>query len=145
MKKTIPMKTYTIVVLKGDGIGPEVIDATLQVLDAVERREGSFHLEWQFYPAGSEHYRQSGTNLSLETFAACQRADAILKGPVGLPEVRNPDGTEAGILGGVLRNGLDLYANVRPIRLFPEVATALAGRTSSDINYVIIRENTEGI
>ena len=138
------MKTYTIVVLKGDGIGPEVIDAALQVLEAVERREGSFRLDCHFYPAGAEYYRQTGMNLSPETFAACQAADAILKGPMGLPEVRNPDGTEAGILGGVLRKGLDLYANVRPVFLFPGVTSALAGKGSGDINYTIVRENTEG-
>jgi 3-isopropylmalate dehydrogenase len=82
--------------------------------------------------------------MSQETFAACQQADAILKGPMGLPDVRNPDGTEAGLLGGVLRKGLDLYANVRPIRLFPEVNSALAGKRAGDIDYVIVRENTEG-
>jgi len=139
------MKTYTIVVLKGDGIGPEVIDAALQVLEAVERNEGSFRLDFHFYPAGAAYYRQTGMNLSPETFAACQAADAILKGPMGLPEVRNPDGTEAGILGGVLRKGLDLYANVRPVFLFPGVTSALAGKRSGDINYVIVRENTEGV
>jgi len=138
------MKTYTIVVLKGDGIGPEVIDAALQVLEAVERNEGSFRLDFHFYPAGAAYYRQTGMNLSPETFAACQAADAILKGPMGLPEVRNPDGTEAGILGGVLRKGLDLYANVRPVFLFPGVTSALAGKRSGDINYTIVRENTEG-
>src|SRR2546425_5857436 len=138
------MKTYTIVVLKGDGIGPEVIDAALQVLEAVERNEGSFRLDFHFYPAGAAYYRQAGMNLSPETFAACQAADAILKGPMGLPEVRNPDGTEAGILGGVLRKGLDLYANVRPVFLFPGVTSALAGKRSGDINYTIVRENTEG-
>jgi 3-isopropylmalate dehydrogenase len=139
------MKNYTIVVLKGDGIGPEIIDATLHVLEAVQKRGDRFQLNFQFYPAGAECYRQTGTNLSQEAFAACQKADAILKGPVGLPDVRKPDGTEAGILGGVLRKELDLYANVRPIRLFPEVATALAGKRAEDIDYVIVRENTEGI
>jgi 3-isopropylmalate dehydrogenase len=139
------MKNYPIVVLKGDGIGPEIINATLQVLGAVEKRAGHFHLDLQFYPAGAECYRQTGANLSPEAFAACQKAAAILKGPMGLPDVRKPDGTEAGILGGVLRKGLDLYANVRPIRLFPEVATALAGKRAGDIDYVIVRENTEGI
>src|SRR5262249_31432305 len=63
---------------------------------------------------------------------------------MGLPEVRKPDGTEAGLLGGVLRKGLDLYANVRPVRLFPQVSSALAGKTTGDIDYVIVRENTEG-
>lgn len=139
------MKTHTVVVLKGDGIGPEIIDATLQVLEAVAKSAGTFHLDFSFHPAGAEYYRQTGMNLSPETFAACQTADAILKGPMGLPEVRNPDGTEAGILGGVLRRGLDLYANVRPIRLFPEVNSALAGKIAGDIDYVIVRENTEGM
>ncbi|MBI3245303.1 MAG: isocitrate/isopropylmalate dehydrogenase family protein [Deltaproteobacteria bacterium] len=138
------MKTYNIVVLKGDGIGPEIIDAALQVLAAVEARERKFRLALQFHSAGADYYRYSGTNLSPETFAACQRADAILKGPMGLPDVRKPDGTEAGLLGGVLRNGLDLYANIRPIRLFPEVSSALAGKQAGDIDYVIVRENTEG-
>jgi isocitrate/isopropylmalate dehydrogenase len=138
------MKTYNIVVLKGDGIGPEIIDATLQVLLAVEKRTGTFHLDCHFHPAGAAHYRQTGVNMSPEILAACQAADVILKGPMGLPEVRNPDGTEAGLLGGVLRKGLDLYANVRPVRLFPAVSSALAGKTAGDINYVIVRENTEG-
>ncbi len=139
------MQTYNIVVLKGDGIGPEIIDATLQVLEAVVKSTGNFQLDFHFHPAGAEHYRQTGVNMSAETFAACQEADAILKGPMGLPDVRNPDGTEAGILGGVLRRKLDLYANVRPVRLFPAVSSALAGKTAGDIDYVIVRENTEGM
>jgi 3-isopropylmalate dehydrogenase len=139
------MKTHNIVILKGDGIGPEITDAALQVLEAVEKRENTFHLNFQFHEAGAAYYQQSGTNMSPETFTACQQADAILKGPMGLPDVRYPDGTEAGILGGVLRKGLDLYANVRPIRLFPEVNSALAGKRAGDIDYVIVRENIEGI
>lgn len=138
------MKTHSIVVLKGDGIGPEIIEATLQVLEAVAKSAG-FRLDCRFHSAGAEHYRQTGVNMSPETFAACQAADAVLKGPMGLPEVRNPDGTEAGLLGGVLRTGLDLYANVRPVRLFPEVNSALAGKIAGDIDYVIVRENTEGM
>lgn len=138
------MKTYEIIVLKGDGIGPEIIEATLQVLETVAKSAG-FRLDCRFHSAGAEHYRQTGVNMSPETFAACQAADAVLKGPMGLPEVRNPDGTEAGLLGGVLRTGLDLYANVRPVRLFPEVNSALAGKIAGDIDYVIVRENTEGM
>lgn len=138
------MKVYNIVFLKGDGVGPEIIDAALQVLATVEKREGAFHLNLQGHEAGAAYYRRTGTNMSPETFAACRQADAIFKGPMGLPDVRNPDGTEAGILGGVLRKGLDLYANVRPIRLFPEVNSALAGRKAGDIDYLIVRENTEG-
>jgi len=62
----------------------------------------------------------TGRSISDETLEACQRAHAVLKGPVGDPEVGAPDGTEAGVLGGVLRIGLDLYANVRPIRLYAQ-------------------------
>lgn len=143
-ERALGMKTYVIVVLQGDGIGPEIIDAALQVLAAVERREQRFHLDLQFHEAGARYYQKTGVNMSPETFVACEKADAILKGPTGLPDVRNPDGTEAGILGGVLRKGLNLYANIRPIRLFPEVSSALAGKRAGDIDYVIVRENTEG-
>ena len=64
---------------------------------------------------------------------------------MGLPDVRKPDGTEAGLLGGILRVGFDLYANVRPIRLFPNAATPLSGYEPDGIDYVIVRENTEGL
>jgi 3-isopropylmalate dehydrogenase len=76
---------------------------------------------------------------------AFRTADATLKGPVGLPEVRKPDGTEAGLLGGILRVGFDLYANMRPIRLYPNAATPLSGHEPDGIDYVIVRENTEGL
>src|SRR5205823_8020259 len=72
-------------------------------------------------------------------------AHAALKGPVGDPAARAPDGTEAGVLGGILRPGLDAYANLRPIRLYPGVASALAGRAPGSIDYVVVRENTEGL
>jgi isocitrate/isopropylmalate dehydrogenase len=73
-----------------------------------------------------------------------RRTAATLKGPVGLPEVRFADGTEAGLLGGVLRNGLDLYANVRPIQLLPGIRSRLRAEPG-EIDYVIVRENTEGL
>jgi isocitrate/isopropylmalate dehydrogenase len=85
-----------------------------------------------------------GTALGEAGIAAVATADATLKGPVGLPEVRHPDGTEAGLLGGILRNGLDLYANVRPIALLPGVESRLRAEPG-EIDYVIVRENTEGL
>ncbi len=69
----------------------------------------------------------------------------MLKGPVGLPEVRATDGTEPGVLGGILRRGLDLYANLRPVRLLAGVSSPLAGRMAGSIDYAIVRENTEGL
>ena len=138
------MKRYAIVVIPGDGIGPELTDATLDVLLAVAKAQG-FELALERHEAGAALYRRLGRVMTDETLEACRRANGVLKGPVGDPAVRAPDGTEAGVLGGVLRPGLDAYANVRPIRLYPGVTSALAGRAPGSIDYVIVRENTEGL
>ncbi|HZU77260.1 MAG TPA: isocitrate/isopropylmalate family dehydrogenase [Dehalococcoidia bacterium] len=137
-------RRYRVVVIEGDGIGPEVIAAALPALHAAAHAAG-FVLELEPQPAGAGLYQWTGTAMSRETFELCRTADAVLKGPVGLPGVRTPDGTEAGLLGGVLRRGLDLYANLRPIRLLDGVASPLAGRKPGEIDYAIVRENTEGL
>lgn len=139
------MKSYGIVVLPGDGIGPEIVEATVEILDKVQDLAGDFRLSYAFHQAGATYYLKNGKNMSAETFEAIRQSDATLKGPVGLPEVRLPDGTEAGTLGGVLRNGFDLYANVRPIKLFPKVPTPLKDKSPESIDYIIVRENTEGL
>jgi 3-isopropylmalate dehydrogenase len=139
------MKKYKILVLPGDGIGPEIMDATLEVLDSIQKLSGRFQLDYDFHSAGAGCYRKSGKVISEETLQAFQTTDATLKGPVGLPDVRKPDGTEAGLLGGVLRVDFDLWANLRPIRLFPNVRTPLAGMQPDDIDYIILRENCEGL
>ena len=122
------MQTYKVVVIKGDGIGPELVDATMQVLDAVQSALGTFRLGIEYRDGGAELYRRSGENLSAETLQAIRQADATMKGPVGLPDVRLKDGTEAGTLGGVLRTSLDTYANLRPVRLLPGVRRPRARR-----------------
>ncbi len=129
-------------VIRGDGIGPELTDASLLVLEAVQETH-SFQLQFDEHPAGAGLYRSEGRSLRPETMVAIGEADALLKAPVGLPDVRNPDGTEAGLLGG-LRVGLDTYANVRPIRLLPGVVAAIKAEPGS-IDYVVVRENTEGL
>ncbi|MEE9274362.1 MAG: isocitrate/isopropylmalate dehydrogenase family protein [bacterium] len=139
------MQTYRIVVIPGDGIGPELIEAALAVLEAVQEVGGGFALEMEEHPAGAAHYAAHGRSMSEETLAACRSADAILKGPVGDPAVRTPEGTEAGLLGGVLRGGLDLFANVRPIKLYPGAPCPLKGYEAGRIDYVVMRENTEGL
>jgi isocitrate/isopropylmalate dehydrogenase len=136
--------SYRIIVIPGDGIGPEIVDAAIAVLRAVEAKDGRFRIDLEYHDAGANAYLATGQNLSPETLAACREADAVLKGPVGLPEVRLPDGTEAGLLGGVLRTGLDTFANVRPIRLLPGIQ-APTRFSPGDIDYVIVRENTEGL
>lgn len=136
-------RAHRIVVIKGDGIGPELVDAALLVLEAAGQACG-FRLEIDLREGGAGLYKASGASLAPETFEAIKRADAAMKGPVGLPEVRLPDGTEAGLLGGVLRIGLDAYANVRPVRLLPGVDAPLKAK-AGEIDYVIVRENTEGL
>ena len=126
------MKSYRIVVIPGDGIGPEIVEAALAVLDKIQQLAGDFLLSYDFRQAGAAYYREHGENISAETLEAIRASDATLKGPVGLPGVRQPDGTEAGLLGGTLRIGLDLYANVRPVR-------------GEGADIIIIRENTEGL
>lgn len=138
------MKTYRIGVIKGDGIGPAIVGASLRVLDAVASRFGTFSCELVVVDAGADTFRRTGQALADADLQRIQHEfDATLKGPVGLPEVRNPDGTEAGVLGGILRTGLDAFANIRPIANTAGVPTPL--RSAEPIDYVIVRENTEGL
>jgi isocitrate/isopropylmalate dehydrogenase len=136
------VRSYRVVVIPGDGIGPEVTAAALAVLDAAQ---DGFALQIEPHSAGAGRYRETGAAMADTTLAACRSADGVLKGPVGDPAVRHPDGTEAGTLGGILRPGLDAYANVRPVRLYPGVTSALRGIEAGGIDYVIVRENTEGL
>lgn len=138
------VRHHSVVIIKGDGIGPELVDASLVVLKAVERRAGDFILDVDFREGGAELYKRVGYNLAPETLQAIKDAEAAMKGPVGLPEVRFPDGTEAGVLGGVLRMGLDTYSNDRPIQLLPGVEAPIKAEPG-EIDYVIVRENTEGM
>jgi 3-isopropylmalate dehydrogenase len=141
---TNPAPTYTIAVIPGDGIGPEIMEAACTILT---RLAGLYHFNLTLtrYEAGAAAYQKYADPLPPEVMAGCKQADAIFKGPTGLPTVRLPDGTEAGVLGGRLRNGLDLYVNLRPIKLYPNVPTALANRRPGDIDWVMVRENTEGL
>ncbi|MGA8115339.1 MAG: isocitrate/isopropylmalate family dehydrogenase [Actinocatenispora sp.] len=137
------MPTFRIGVIRGDGIGPELVDSAVEVLDAAV--SGTAVLDYREESGGARTYAEHGYALAPEALARIRdEYDATLKGPVGLPEVRRPDGTEGGLLGGVLRGGLDTYANVRPIRSFPGVRTALRDG-SGDIDHVVVRENTEGL
>ena len=111
-----------ICVLPGDGIGVEVIDATLPVL---EKAAKGFSLEFRHYPAGAQHYAKTGDALPEATFAAAKAADAILFGAMGWPEIRYPDGTEIAPQLD-LRFRLGLYAGVRPCRAIPGVPLPLA-------------------
>ncbi|MFH6784641.1 MULTISPECIES: isocitrate/isopropylmalate dehydrogenase family protein [Methylobacterium] len=137
------MARYRIATIEGDGIGPEVTQAAMAVL-----REacGAGTLAFEMLEGGAGHYAKSGDVLPDDTFAGCRDADAILHGAAGLPGVVYPDGTEVGNdLHLRLRFRLDLYANVRPVKLLPGVLSPLRAFEGGGIDYVIVRENTEGL
>lgn len=137
------MAQYRIATIEGDGIGPEVTRAALAVLNEAC---GAGTLAFETLEGGAGHYGKSGEVLPDDTFAGCRDADAILHGAAGLPGVVYPDGTEVGNdLHLRLRFRLDLYANVRPIKLLPGVLSPLRAFEGGGIDYVIVRENTEGL
>jgi 3-isopropylmalate dehydrogenase len=136
------MHPYDIVTIDGDGIGPEVCQSAIAVL----REACGSRLRFTAADGGAGHYAKTGAVLPADTFAACRDAHAILHGAAGLPGITYPDGTEVGNdLHLRLRFQLDLYANVRPIRLLRGVTSPLSGWTPGQIDYVIVRENTEGL
>jgi 3-isopropylmalate dehydrogenase len=138
------MKVYSVALLPGDGIGPEVVTASVGVLRAVERLFGSFRLDYEELSVGAGQYLQSGDPLPEPTFRQIEQADAILLGAMGLPEVRWPNGTEMAPQLD-LRERLDLYAGLRPIKLYHTDFTPLKGYEAGEIDFVILRENTEGL
>ncbi|MEO8278996.1 MAG: isocitrate/isopropylmalate dehydrogenase family protein [Ideonella sp.] len=140
MSNTTP---FDICVLPGDGIGVEVIAATLQILEKVQRDAG-FSLRFASYPAGAKHFKASGEALPAATLAAARKADAILFGAMGWPEIRYPDGTEIAPQLD-LRVELSLYAGVRPARAIPGIKLPLADPRSRNIDLVVVRESTEGL
>lgn len=135
--------SFDIAVLPGDGIGVDVIDATLPLLEKVSRDAG-FTLRFKAHPAGAQHYKASGEALPEATFEAAKAADAILFGAMGWPEIRYPDGTEIAPQLD-LRFRLELYAGVRPARAIPGVSPVLADPRARDIDLVLVRESTEGL
>ena len=135
------MRTFDICVLPGDGIGIEVIEATLPLLEKVQQ---GFALSFREYPAGAHHYRKTGEALPGATFDAARRADAILFGAMGWPEIRYPDGTEIAPQLD-LRFRLELYAGVRPARAIPGVPLPLSDPRAKEIDLVVVRESTEGL
>ena len=133
--------SYQIAVVHGDGIGPEVAHAAVAVLQAGVQ---AGTLQFADYPAGADHFLATGDSFPASSFDGCRAADAVLHGAAGLPGVVHPDGTEAGLdFTLTLRFKLDLFANVRPIKLYKGVPSPLA--RPGPIDYVIVRENSEGL
>lgn len=137
------MKVHKIAVMAGDGIGKEVMPEGLRVIEAAARRHGiglEFeHLDW----SSAEYYAEHGTMLPSDWFERLRGFDAIYFGAVGWPDVI-PD--HVSLWGSLLqfRRGFDQYINLRPVRLMPGVPCPLAGKQIGDIDFVVVRENTEG-
>ncbi|MEA3190001.1 MAG: tartrate dehydrogenase/decarboxylase / D-malate dehydrogenase [Thermoplasmata archaeon] len=143
------MADAKVVSTPGDGVGKEVVPAALTVLEALQEKHG-FHLDVQHVDCGAQHYQKTGHEWEEGGLARCGEADAVLLGAVGWPGVSLPDGNIAGwnVIFG-LRLGLDLYANVRPCRLYPGVPHKISEAFTQvwkpeNVDMLIFRENTEG-
>lgn len=134
--------SYRVAVVPGDGIGPEVIGEAIKVLDAAAKSEG-FGIEWTEFDLGADRYLTGGEILPDSELEVLAGHDAILLGAVGDPRVE-PGVLEIGLLLR-LRQELDLYVNLRPARLFEGVPGPLEGVPVTDVDLVIVRENTEGL
>jgi tartrate dehydrogenase/decarboxylase/D-malate dehydrogenase len=136
------MQTYRIAAIPADGIGPEVIAAGLQALEALERREGTFRLDVTQFDWGSDYYRKHGVMMPADGTEQLKGFDAIFFGAVGAPDV--PDHVTLWGLRLPICQGFDQYANVRPTKILPGIVSPLAGVKPGDLDWVIVRENSEG-
>ncbi len=137
-------QSFHVAVFKGDGIGVDVTDAALAVIDAVQRRVGGFVLSYDFLDAGAAYFRQHGRDVAPGAEKTASAADAIFMGAIGLPAVRHDDGTE---IAPHLRwrEQFELYAGVRPVKAYPNAPRRLADPRAADIDLVVLRESTEGL
>ncbi|OGF14276.1 MAG: 3-isopropylmalate dehydrogenase [Candidatus Eisenbacteria bacterium RBG_16_71_46] len=133
-------RSYNIAVIGGDGIGPEVVREGLRVLERVASIEG-FTARTTSYPFGAEHYLRTKEVFPDSAFEEIRAQDAILLGAIGDPRIE-VGYLEFGIIAR-LRFGLDLYVNLRPIKLYAEHLCPLKGKTPADVDFVVVRENTE--
>jgi 3-isopropylmalate dehydrogenase len=135
-------KSYRIAVIPGDGTGPEVVAEGLKVLKAASAKFG-FILDFTHYDLGGERYKRTGEIMSDETLKELRNYHAIYLGAIGHPDVK-PGILEKGILLK-LRFSLDQYINLRPVILYPGVDTPLKDKKPEDIDFVVVRENSEGL
>jgi tartrate dehydrogenase/decarboxylase/D-malate dehydrogenase len=136
------MKRHRIAAIPGDGIGQEVIGAGLEVLQAVASREATFELAVEHFPWGSEYYRRHGRMMPVDGLDTLKPFDAVYFGAVGSPDI--PDDVTLWGLRLAICQGFDQYANVRPTRVLPGIDPPLKLKRPSDLDWVIIRENSEG-
>jgi 3-isopropylmalate dehydrogenase len=136
-------RKYKIVVLPGDGVGREVIPEAVKALKAVQETVTGLELDFLEFECGFEYYKKTGKPWLPEAYETCKESDAILYGAMGLPGVEGLE--DIVYVHRVLRPNLDLYANIRPVKLRENVDCPLAGKKPGDIDFVIVRENSEDL
>ncbi|MER9019111.1 tartrate dehydrogenase [Mesorhizobium sp. M0898] len=136
------MRSYRIAAIPGDGIGKEVVAAGLRALAACATRDGGFSLEVQHFDWSSDYYKFNGVMMPKDGTERLKAFDAIYFGAVGAPDV--PDHLTLWGLRLAICQPFDQYANVRPTRILPGIESPLRGVTAGDLDWVIVRENSEG-
>lgn len=135
-------KSYKIAVIPGDGIGPEVTNVAFEVLQKVAKRHNVTYIE-RVFPFGGEYYLRTGEVLSNDSMQELKKYDVIYMGAIGSPKVK-PGILEKGILLNI-RFTFDQYINFRPVKLYPGVDTPIKNKSASDIDFVVVRENSGGL
>ena len=135
------MSPARIAVIAGDGIGKEVVPEGIRVLEAAGRKFG-IQFQWDEFPWSCEYYARTGRMMPEDGLEQIRHHDAIFLGAVGFPGV--PDHVSLWGLLIAIRRGFQQYANIRPVRLMPGIASPLAGRKPGDIDFIVVRENSEG-
>src|SRR5258705_8599006 len=134
-------RNYRIAVIPGDGLGKEVVPEGLRVIEAAGRKFG-IAFEWDEYPWSCEYRAKHGRMMPEDGLQKIRGHDAVFFGACGFPGV--PDHVSLWELLIPMRRGFDLYGNLRPVRLMPGIQSPLAGRKQGDIDFWVVRENTEG-
>jgi 3-isopropylmalate dehydrogenase len=140
----VSQTSLQIALIKGDGIGVDVTDATLAIVEAALGKASHLRLGYNEIFAGAGYFSETGRDIEAGGEEAAGKADAIFLGAIGLPAIRHPDGTEISPHLR-LRDIYQLYAGVRPVKAYPNAPQRLADPRARDIDLVILRESTEGL
>ena len=136
------MKKYKIAVIPGDGIGTEVVNEGIKVLKTIASIDGTFSFDFDYFPWGCEYYLKEGKMMDEDGLEKLKNYDGIYLGAVGYPTV--PDHLSLRDLLLKIRVGFDQYINLRPVKLLKGVESPLKNKTTEDIDFVVVRENSEG-
>jgi tartrate dehydrogenase/decarboxylase/D-malate dehydrogenase len=136
------MKEYNIAVIPGDGIGNEVMPEGIKVLEAIAKLFGEFRMRLEHFPWGCDYYLKTGRMMPVEGLKILQAFDAIYFGAVGYPSVPDPISLRGLRLD--ICQSFDQYVNLRPSHLLPGVKSPLRDKSPGDVDFVVVRENTEG-